>query len=135
MIGIRAPGIGFEGAYALEATHTHNHAGRRVFLRVRDMHAEEINTLDQAVVAAAAAADVVLYSSSLSLANTTPVRVDTSDGLESGLVGGDAIVGVPLNTVDTQSVLSWVQVSCPHPAPPCVSLSHPYQPTPPHPIP
>lgn len=104
VIGVRAPNICFEGVYTIEATHPHEHGGRPVFRRVRDLEVDELHELDR--TRTIVAADVVVYSRKLTLADVTstaPAKTDHD--------GYDAIIGVPLNSaaMDAESLLAWVQ--------------------------
>ena len=46
LIGVRAIGLGFEGAYERDASHVHDHGKRPVYYRLRDLSATEEATID-----------------------------------------------------------------------------------------
>ena len=94
MIGVRAGGLGFEGAYEHDRTHQHAHGGRSVYHRVRDLTEAEAPTMDQVRAA------TVIYSAQSSLTHVP---------------ASGAVVGVPVvlesqrSASHTASVLNWVR--------------------------
>ena len=100
MIGVRAPGMGFEGVYQHEVGHPHNHGnGRRVFRRHRDFELHEVSRLD------GSEPDIVTYTSGLSLDELQP---SAEPPIGEPVVGVAAnpmgVIGVPT----VSSILDWV---------------------------
>ena len=94
VVGVRAGGLGFEGAYEHNHTHAHEHGGRPVYCRVRDLTEAEIPAMR---------GTTVVYSTQASLADAP---------------ASAAVVGVPVSmdaqltpsgAIDTEAVLNWVR--------------------------
>ena len=79
VMGVRAPGLGFEGAYVHDCSHPHNHAGRPVFRRARDLAEEEAS------------------------------RIDAEAAADTGVVIGVPLRSTTLPEADAASALAWVQ--------------------------
>ena len=92
-MGVRGPGLCFEGVYEYEPSHPHQHDDRPVFRRTRELAASEVELLDHL---RAAAADVVIFSGGMSLEDASRLR----DAAQATAISGDGT---------TQSVLDWVR--------------------------
>jgi hypothetical protein len=88
VVGIRAAGLGFEGAFELDRSQVHAHGGRPVYRRQRDLTPEEASSIDEL-------AAYVIYSSGSSLTD---------------LSSSGAVVGLPVAVASdtTQRALNWV---------------------------
>ena len=79
VMGVRAPGLGFEGAYVRDDAHPHDHQGRPVFRRTRDLESAEIS------------------------------RIDAEVATDTGVAVGVPLVAAGLPAADAVSALAWVQ--------------------------
>ena len=92
VVGVRAGGLGFEGAYERDRAHAHAHGGRPVYCRVRDLTEAEL-----------AAGSTVVYSTQAGLGDAP-----ASDAVVGVPVSADARL-TPSGAVDTAAVLNWVR--------------------------
>lgn len=90
-IGVRAPGLGFQGAF--EQSHPENH-GQPVYKWVRELDAAEVIMLDQAK----SATEIVTYTRDLALVGFRA----------SPPAPTEPIVGVAVGSMGAQSALNWV---------------------------
>ena len=92
VVGVRAGGLGFEGAYEL-VRHAHEHDGRPVYCRARDLTETELPAMR---------GTTVVYSTQASL-------TDVPAGAVVGVpVSVDAQL-TPFGAIDTGAVLNWVR--------------------------
>ena len=105
IMGLRAQGNGIEGVYVL-CECTHDHGGRPVFRRSRDLEAAEVAKIDEM----RHGSDVITYTRDLTLDALADVL--PAAAAAASRVGGDGgvepVVGVTVGMPHEQSVLQWV---------------------------
>ena len=113
VMAVRAEGNGVEGAYQQEVGHAHQHSGRPVYKRFRELDAAEVAKIDQVSrLNEQSASEVVTYTHGLTLDALGVQSASFSSSQQGELAGGrrasEPVVGVSVGAPDVQSVLDWV---------------------------